>query len=68
MIKKAALLILLLNSGLLFAQEQSAQVEMADGFRANGKIYIVIATILVIFSILISYLVRLDKKLNNLDK
>lgn len=44
------------------------KVEMADGFRANGKIYVVIAVLLIILAGLIFYVVRLDRKINKLEK
>lgn len=42
--------------------------EMADAFRADGKIYVVVAIILIILAGLIAYLVMLDKKLNKLER
>lgn len=47
-----------------FAQE----VEMADGFRAEGKIYIVVAIVLIILIGLFGYLFFLDKKITKLEK
>lgn len=47
------------------AQEQ---VEMADAMRSNGKIYAVVAIILVIFFGLITYLVMLDKRVSTIEK
>jgi len=38
------------------------KVEMADHFRANGKIYVVIAVLVVILSGLFLYVARLDRK------
>jgi CcmD family protein len=49
-----------------FAQAQD--VPMADGMRAEGKIYVVVAIILVILFGLIGYLVFLDRKLAHLEK
>ena len=50
------------------AQRPSATVEMADTFRSNGKIYVVVAVILTIFIGIILYLVRLDRKLSRIEK
>jgi heme A synthase len=52
------------------AQDSAAvkRVEMADGFRASGKIYVVIVVLLIILSGLILYVVRLDRKINKLEK
>ena len=65
-------LVLGLTSSLLFlqvfAQDQAGQVEMADGMRQSGKIYVVIAVILTILAGLIFYLVRLDRKITRLEK
>jgi len=46
---------LLLVYAAVFAQ-QSAPVEMADEMRSSGKIYVVIATIVIIFTGLAIYL------------
>ena len=51
-----------------FAQQPSSTVEMADTFRSNGKIYVVVAVILTIFIGIILYLVRMDRKLSQLEK
>lgn len=42
------------------------QVEMADGMRAEGKIYVVVAIILIVLIGLVLYLVLLDKKVKEL--
>lgn len=43
-------------------------VEMADSFRANGKIYVVVAVLTVITFGLLAYLYVLDKKISKLEK
>jgi CcmD family protein len=63
--------LLLLIFGLLiniasFAQNENA--EMADLMRRDGKIYVVVAVILIIFIGIILYLVRLDRKISKLEK
>lgn len=45
-----------------------AQVEMADGFRSEGKIYIVIAIILVILGGFFFLLFKLDNRTKRLEK
>ena len=45
-----------------------AQPEMADGMRAEGKIYVVVAIIVVILLGVLGYLFVLDRKLTNLEK
>lgn len=44
-----------------------ADVEMADGLRSEGKIYVVVAIILIILAGLIVYLVALDRKVKKLE-
>jgi Na+/alanine symporter len=56
--------LLLLTSATLFAQE----AEMADTMRSEGKIYVVVAIILIIFSGLIGFLIYTDKKVSSLEK
>jgi hypothetical protein len=46
---------------------QSQEVPMADGMRAEGKIYVVVAIVLLILSGLIGYLFFLDKKVSKLE-
>lgn len=58
------LVILLLNHAHLLAQD----VEMADNFRGEGKIYIVVAVILVILVGIFFYLFRLEKKIDKIEK
>lgn len=48
-----------------YAQEP---VEMADGMRADGKIYVVIAVLLIIFTGIVIYLVTLDRKISKVEK
>ena len=55
---------LLLSIGNL-AHAQNA--EMADTFRSEGKIYVVVAIILIVLTGLILYLALLDRKLNRLE-
>ncbi len=65
--KKITLLLIMLMTTLnLFAQNN--QVEMADAFRSNGKIYVVVAVIVIILLGLLIYLFALDKRLKMLEK
>ena len=43
------------------------EVEMADTMRSNGKIYIVVATIISLFAGIVVYLVMLDRKISTLE-
>jgi len=65
---KKAFFALLLMLFCGWAQAQGGPVEMADGFRSNGKIYVVFAVILAIFAGIILYLVRLDRKVSRMEK
>jgi len=60
------LLICMLTYVTVFAQ--SAQVEMADAMRKSGKIYVVIATIVIIFIGLAIYLFSIDRRLKKIEK
>lgn len=65
------LLLLLLSSFtslLIFAQDSTRGVQMADAMRENGKIYVVVAVIVTIFAGIVFYLVRLDRKITSLEK
>lgn len=42
--------------------------EMADAFRADGKIYVVVAIVLIVLFGLIAYLFMLDRKLTRLER
>ena len=55
---------------LMIGLSASAQdkVEMADGLRAEGKIYVVVAVMLVIFITVAIYLFTIDKKVTKLEK
>lgn len=44
------------------------KVEMADKFRADGKIYVVLVIILVILAGLFFYLIRIDRKVTKLEE
>ena len=51
------------------AQDSTGRkVEMADRFRAEGKIYVVIAVVVIILAGLIVYVSRLDRKISKLEK
>jgi hypothetical protein len=50
-----------------FAQNPE-NVEMADQFRADGKIYVVVAVLSVILLGIVIFLFALDRKLSRLEK
>ena len=53
---------------LLSLASYAQEAEMADEMRANGKIYVVVAIILVILLGLFIYLINIDRKLSRLEK
>jgi len=55
--------LLLIINPTLFAQD----AQMADTMRSEGKIYVVVAIILVIFFGLITYLIYTDRKISKLE-
>ena len=64
-----ALLVLLLTTvTTAFAQATTDAPEMADGLRANGKIYVVVVVVVVIIGGLLAYLISLDRKVSRLEK
>ncbi|MFB1004710.1 MAG: CcmD family protein [Bacteroidia bacterium] len=52
----------------LIAFSAMAQTPVDDFFYQSGKIYVVVAILVIIFSLLAFYLVRLDKKITKLEK
>ena len=61
------LLVLFLSAFGAMAQNPN-NVEMANAFRENGKIYVVVAVVVIIFVGLFVYLISLDKKVSRLEK
>ncbi len=52
---------------LSYAQDANG-VEMAEALRSSGKIYVVVASIAVIFIGIVIYLISLDRRLGKLEK
>ncbi|MDB5088039.1 MAG: hypothetical protein JWR09_2033 [Mucilaginibacter sp.] len=66
---KKLLVLAFLLLGYIGAFAQQAQdVEMADALRSSGKIYVVIATIVIIFVGLAIYLFSIDRRLKKIEK
>lgn len=58
-----------LFSANLFAQQSvQSDVAMADQMRADGKIWVVVGVIALIFAGIITYLIRLDSKISKVEK
>ncbi len=57
-------LLVLAHSDNLFAQSEP---EMADQFRADGKIYVVVTVIALVFAGLAFWLFRLDRRIRDME-
>ena len=65
---KLILLVVALFSALLgHSQAMNTEPQMADTFRSEGKIYVVISVLAIVFTCLISYLIYIDIKLKKLE-
>jgi len=51
-----------------YAQDDGSKADMADTMRSNGRIYVVVAVVVLILVGLILYLIRLDRKITRLEK
>lgn len=62
--------LLLATGSVLMAQSPMTDepVQMADTFRSNGKIYVVVAVVVTILAGVVTYLVTLDRKISRLEK
>ena len=76
--KKYLITLFLITSLNVIAQDGSYQVteesyedttvEMADLMRSNGKIYVVVGIIMVIFLGIIFYMVNVDRKISKIER
>lgn len=69
--KKSILTFLFAIVGTMAALAQQTPnntVEMADKFRADGKIYVVVAVACIILAGMTAYMVSLDRKISKLEK
>lgn len=64
-IAKLTVLVMILSG---YPGKAQPVVEMADTMRSEGKIYVVVSIILVIFLGLMSYLFMMDRKISRLEK
>jgi CcmD family protein len=65
--KKLLFLLLLLLTAMV-PHVSAQQVEMADGLRSSGKIYVVVGVLCIIFVGIVVYLINIDRKLEQLKK
>ena len=52
---------------LVFAQSDST-IEMADSMRSEGKIYVVILVVAIVFTGLVIFAINSDRKISKLEK
>lgn len=63
--KIASLFAFLLFSGLIKAQQP---IEMADAMRQDGKIYVVVAVLGIVFIGIVGFLIYLERRVSKLEK
>ncbi len=69
MIRKILVALFVLTA--LFSRAQGmneAGPKMADSFREDGKIYVVISVLGIIFTAIVVFLILIERKLNRLEK
>jgi len=66
MIRKILSFLFILVAGMAQAQDAAAP-EMADQFRADGKIYVVITVIGIVFLAIVLFLIYIERKLKKLE-
>ena len=68
-VKLASVIFLMLFSLNLTAQQKVVEtVTMADQLRADGKIWVVVAVVGVIFAGIIVFLISMERKISKLEK
>ena len=56
-------------ASVLMAQNPEGQhIEMADTFRSDGKIYVVVLVVAIVFTGLILFAVNTDRKLSKIER
>lgn len=63
--KLLSILVFSFVSNMAIAQQE---VEMADTMRTNGKIYVVVAIMVILLAGILAYLVIIDRKVTRLEK
>lgn len=66
--KKILLTLLLSVAYLSNIQAQNTEIAMADQFRQDGKIYVVLAILLIILFGIFIYLITIDRKVSKLEE
>jgi CcmD family protein len=65
---KVLILLFMVMNANVYSQENNSSIEMADVMRSNGKIYVVVGVILIIFLGITAYLFSLNKKIQKLEE
>jgi hypothetical protein len=60
--------VLMISIFTSFAQATTDGVEMADTMRSNGKIYVVVIVLSIVFTGLVIFLINMDRKVSRLEK
>lgn len=66
--KKLVSLIMMMLCFVAVKAQNGQDVEMADTMRSSGKIYVVIGTIVIVFTGLAIYLFSIDRRLKKIEK
>jgi CcmD family protein len=66
--KKMLLVITFILSYITVFAQDSSSPEMANVFRTSGKIYVVVAIVVIIFVGLAIYLFSIDRRLKKIEK
>jgi len=53
---------------LAFTSTRAQEIAMADEMRSNGKIFVVVGVIALVFIGVVGYLIHLDQKVKKLEK
>jgi len=64
---KRVLSFLLVMTGFAVSAQEPASPQMADSFRENGKIYVVITVIALIFLAIVIFLALIERRLKKLE-
>ncbi len=68
LLSRSIYLLFLQILGTVTVLAQTNGAEMADVMRQSGKIYVVVAVILIVFIGLVLYLIHLDRKIKQLEQ
>jgi CcmD family protein len=66
--KRLVSLIMMMLCFVAVKAQNGQDVEMADAMRSEGKIYVVIGTIVIVFTGLAIYLFSIDRRLKKIEK